>query len=98
MQGIDSDEGTNFIGGDAELRKLLQERSKSSSDVYYLVINEGTEWLFNPPGAPHFVGLWEAAMHSMKKHLKRRIGERKLTFTQFYTLLCRIEAVLNSRP
>ena len=47
----------------------------------------------------HFFGsLWEAAVHSTKKYLKRIIGEQKLTFTQFYTLPCRIEAVFHSRP
>ena len=51
------DQGTHFMRVDAKLRNLLQEQSKSSSDVYQLVTNEGTEWHFNPPWA-HFPGTW----------------------------------------
>ena len=55
-------------------------------------------WIFNPPAAPHFGGLWEAAVKSAKRHLKRVIGDQVLTFVEYSTVLCRIEACLNSRP
>lgn len=56
------------------------------------------EWHFNPPSAPHFGGLWEAAVRSTKRLLVRVIGTHVLTFEEFTTVLTRIEAVLNSRP
>ncbi|XP_076659841.1 uncharacterized protein LOC143363109 [Halictus rubicundus] len=43
-------------------------------------------------------GLWEAAVKSMKIHLRKTIGEATLTYEEMATLLCRIEACLNSRP
>jgi hypothetical protein len=55
-------------------------------------------WEFNPPSAPHFGGLWEVGVKSVKTHLRRTIGEQILTFQELYTLLTQIEAVLNSRP
>ena len=58
----------------------------------------GIEWHFNPPGSPHFGGLWEAAVRSSKFHLKRVIGDSSLTFEELSTLLAAIEACLNSRP
>jgi hypothetical protein len=58
---------------------------------------EGIEWRFNPPSGPHFGGIWEAAVKSAKYHLKRVMGETKLTITELNTLVSQIEACLNSR-
>ena len=53
---------------------------------------------FIPKKAPHFGGLWEAAVKSLKRHLKRIVEENKLTFEELTTTLTQIEACLNSRP
>jgi len=50
------------------------------------------------PHAPHFGGLWEAAVKSMKYHLKRTLGSQVATYEELCTLLVEIEACLNSRP
>lgn len=51
-----------------------------------------------PARAPHFGGLWEAAVRSLKLLLKKTLGERLLNFEQLTTLVAAAEAVLNSRP
>jgi len=58
---------------------------------------EGCEWNCIPPHAPHFGGLWEAAVKSMKYHLRRTLGSRVATYEELCTLLSEIEACLNSR-
>ena len=60
--------------------------------------NQGIQWRFTPEHAPHFGGLWEAAVKSFKTHLRRIVGEAKLTYEELTTTLAQIEACLNSRP
>ncbi|XP_029176084.1 uncharacterized protein LOC114944355 [Nylanderia fulva] len=94
---IYSDNGTNFIGADKELRNafrvIIQDPILKSQ-----IANDRITWHFNPPAAPHFGGVWEANVKNVKYHLKRVIGTHVLTRVEFQTLLCRIEACLNSRP
>lgn len=85
---IHSDCGTNFVGAQKYLKQIMQSA----------VEHERIEWHFNPPSAPHFGGLWEAGIKSVKTHLKRVIGEQILTYEELNTVLVQIEAVLNSRP
>ncbi|GFT28440.1 integrase catalytic domain-containing protein [Trichonephila clavipes] len=60
--------------------------------------NDSIEWNFIPPRSPNHGGLWEAGVKAFKFHLKRVVGNAHLTLEEFITILCEIEAVLNSRP
>lgn len=94
-----SDNGTNFAGADTKLRKELEQHAKFWYKEQAKVVRErGIKWHFIPAAAPHFGGLWEAGVKSMKHHMKRVIGNSTLTFEELSTVLIQIEAVLNSRP
>jgi len=92
-----SDNGTNFVGADKELTSYFKIISGKRS-IQESVTDYGIQWHFIPPAAPHFGGLWEAAVKSTKAHLIKMSGSALLNFEEMATLLCRIEAVLNSRP
>ena len=99
-QRINSDNGTNFVGTRNEIFEVFEFLEKESTKGElrnYLLENEIT-WRFTPPRSPHFGGLWEAAVKAAKRHLVKIMGKTHLTHEQFYTVLCQIEAVLNSRP
>ena len=55
-------------------------------------------WKFTPEQAPHFGGLWEAAVKNLRKHMRRIVGEVKLTYEELSTILAQIEVCLNSCP
>ena len=94
-----SDQGTTFVGANSKLRRMCKSGSALFSEINQaLSTHTGTIWKFNPPGSPHFGGLWEACIKSVKFHLKRVISEAILTFEEFTTMLAQIEAILNSRP
>ena len=95
---IQSDQGTTFVGAARELRDMLAHLDSGRDAIHSALLKDGIEWRFNPPAAPHFGGLWEAAVKSTKYHLRRVIGEQHLTFEEMTTLLHQIEACLNSRP
>ena len=95
-----SDNGTNFIGARNDLLKLDQvfESKNNKDSVVSFAEQRGTEWVTIPPRAPHFGGIWEAAVKRMKHHLRRVVGTQILHYEELSTILCQIEAVLNSRP
>ncbi|KAJ0174403.1 hypothetical protein K1T71_009511 [Dendrolimus kikuchii] len=94
-----SDNGTNFVGANRLLKKEYQEIAQSINRDFFNNIKEyNIQWTFNAPAYPSAGGLWEAAVKSFKYHLRRVIGEQKLTYEEFITLLHQIEACLNSRP
>lgn len=94
-----SDNGTNFIGAARLLKSEYLEIIQSiNTDVITDITSMGINWHFNAPAWPNAGGLWEAAVKGVKFHLKRILGEQKLTYEEFITLLHQIEACLNSRP
>ncbi|XP_058827050.1 uncharacterized protein LOC131687034 [Topomyia yanbarensis] len=95
-----SDNGTNFVGAKNQLRELftLLKDSRHQQAVTKECATNGIQWHFNPPAAPHFGGLWEAAVRSAKYHLLRVLGGNPVSAEDFITLLAQVEACLNSRP
>lgn len=92
---IFSDNGRNYVGAEKEFLVSLKNKSKEIVDF---AANESIKFSFIPPYSPHFAGFWEAGIKSCKFHLKRVVGNARLTYEEFSTVLTQIEAVLNSRP
>lgn len=94
---IYSDNGTTFVGANRELETAYRAALRDPS-FQNRTATDDISWHFMPPSAPHFGGMWEAGVKSVKHHLRRVLGAHTLTFEELSTLLCRIEACLNSRP
>ncbi len=93
-----SDHGTNFIGAKRELKDLFDFLKHHDHFISDFCSSQKIVWRLIPEQAPHFGGLWEAAVKGAKAHLKRVVANARLTFEEYYTVLCQVEACLNSRP
>lgn len=95
------DNGTNFVGANKILKSAVTTFLNSQENQQVITefsTQHSIRFHFNPPSAPHQGGLWEAAVKSMKYHLRRVVGESVLTVEDYNTITSKIEALLNSRP
>lgn len=98
-QTLFSDCGTNFKGASKILQNECHEAQKCWNNELQPQLSEfGISWQFNPPASPHFGGIWEAGVKSIKSHLNRTLKDAILTFEEYSTVLIQIEGILNSRP
>ena len=67
-QEIITDNGTNFVGAEKELRLLVQQLDLDR--IMASTANKGVKWHFNPPHAPHFGGVFETMVKSAKKAIR----------------------------
>ncbi|XP_065063348.1 uncharacterized protein LOC135689914 [Rhopilema esculentum] len=90
---INSDNAKTFKFTNKFLDKLGNSREVSS----YLVEKKIT-WRFNLKRSPWWGGYFEKLVGSVKRCLRKVLGNAKLTFDELYTVLLEVEATLNSRP
>ncbi|GFW15395.1 integrase catalytic domain-containing protein [Trichonephila clavipes] len=93
-----SDNATNFVGANIELKKMFNLLCKPDETLASYMASEGIDWKFLPLRAPKFGGLWEVGVKSFKFYLKRVVGNIRLTYEEFLTVIIQIEGMLNSRP
>ena len=98
---IITDNGSNFIGARNDflrIQALLNKETVGGKQLLRHLTGQGTDWVTIPPRAPRFGGIWEAAVKSMKRHLRRILGLQTLKYEELLIILQQIEAILNSRP
>lgn len=93
---ITSDNGTNFVGAVNELKELEKQLDKEK--ILRTTAHEGIKWVFNPPSAPHFGGVFECMVKAAKKALYAVLGTSDVTDEELITACAGVESLLNSRP
>ena len=96
VQRIRSDNGTNFQGGEKELRLSLSEWNQDQ--IHNFLLQKNIDWEFNVPYASHHGGVWERQIRSVRKILSALCNEQRLTDESLSTLFCEVEYIINSRP
>jgi len=96
VEEIRSDNGTNFIGANRELKASIADWN--SSEFQHLFHQHKIRWTFNPPAASHHGGTWERLIRSVRKVLNSILKEQLIDEESLYTVLCEAESIINSQP
>ena len=104
-RSIYSDNGTNFVGAECELKSMVKKLNESEDVQNRLTrIGEGICWKFQPPASPHWGGVHESLVKSVKRALYRTINPNEKTKRsnptdlQLSALFAEVERFVNSRP
>ena len=95
-QEMRSDNGTNFVGGNRELKEAIDQWNQDKLHQHFL--QQEIKWIPNPPKASHMGGVWERVIRSIKKIMQALLREQLLDDEGLQTLFCEIESIINGRP
>ena len=93
---IFSDNGTNFVGAEHELRKALVEWNEAH--IFEFLKQKDIVWTFNPPSASHMGGCWERSIRTVRKVLMALLHNQNFDDDTLHTALVEVENIVNSRP
>ena len=103
VREIRSDQGTNIVGAETELKKALEEMDHDDIQRR-LSKNFSSDWVIkwkrNPPAASHMGGVWECQIRSVRSILSALMREygHVLDDESLRTLMAEVECIINSRP
>ena len=96
VEHLRSDNGTNLVGAERELKKALL--TLNQHQVKDSLLQHGVKWSFNPPAASHHGGVWERLIRMVRCILCSVLHQQTLDDEGLCTVFCEVEAILNSRP
>lgn len=101
VRRLRSDNGTNFVGASAELKKAVKEMDQQK--IAEFLLRNNTDWIgwdFNTPTASHMGGVWERQIRSCRSILSSLLNNHSHSLNDecFRTVLTEVEAIVNSRP
>ena len=88
--------GVNFVGSTPEFKDGASERDQGA--MCERLARRRIISKCNPPGAPHFVEIWEKMICSCKKAMFAILGNRRLTLPVMAATVCLVEQTLHARP
>ena len=93
---IISDNGTNLVGANKEIRASLLEWNQHQ--IHESLLQNDIKWIFNPPAGSHHGGVWERCIRTVRKIMMALMKEQITDDEGLLTLMCEIESIVNGRP
>ena len=91
-----SDNGTNFIGAERELREAVS--ALNHDQIQGVLSQVGNHWSFNPPAGSHHGGVWERMIRLVRRVLSSVLRQQTLDDDGLHTVLWPPLYILNDRP
>ena len=91
-----SDNGTNFVGADREIRDAVNRIDNDK--VGRELVQRGCKWVVHPPGASHMSRFWEPLVKTVKRSLKAILGKDLINEEVLQTVFTQAERIANSKP
>ena len=99
---IITDNQTSFHKADKELHEWIASldwnQLEEETGMAFKPHSYGITWLFNPPYAPHFGGIFETIVKATKRALEATMKRADLTEDEFRTIVYAVMSRLNDRP
>jgi len=101
VRQLRSDQGTNFVGAQNEVKAALSEMNQDNVQEYLL--RNGCEWIpfkMNLPHCSHKGGTWERLIRSVRSALEPLLSKvgSQLDDETLSTLMTEVECIVDSRP
>ena len=86
-----------FVGVDC-FGPFTVKKGRSKNKLHKFLQQRHVKWIFNPPTASHYGGVWERCIRTVRKVLKGLVKQQILDDEGIITLMCEAESIVNSRP
>ena len=101
IRQLRSDQGTNFVGADNELKRAVHEMDESKIEHFLLQHNcDYIKFKQNVPSASHQGGVWERQIRSVRRVMSILLRQNgsQLCDESLRTFMYEAAAIINSRP
>ena len=84
-----SDNGTNFVGAEKEIRELVGQLDHDQ--LQRMTSSHGVTWHWNPPLAPHFGGVFKSMIKSSKRAIRAVLKDADINDEELQTTFIQLE-------
>ena len=81
------------MSGKRELREVINNQNQDK--IHGHLLQKHSTWRFNPPYGSHYGGAWERCIQFIRDILRTLLKEQVVNDKRLYTILCKVEALLN---